>query len=250
MGKIRLQPSERRIWFKNMSANFVGAFLGIILTFGTTAIIDMSNRREMARKAQISAIAHIDRDLQEMDFQFDNLRKTDTIYRTVLSYYPDRLDKIPSDTLVMFCNSIFQPIFWIGNSSAEKILTGDIEMWESFDDLNLLYDINSCFASKNIALKLYNDLSDYHAEVYKDLGTTLVYEQQSFIELARIYLSSPEARNFMSLHSSYANRLTRLADIIRKQNNDIKLKAGITDEQLHELFPDIYGRQPQACNQQ
>lgn len=57
------RPFIDKSWWNNMSANFAGAFLGIVVTFGTTAVIDMHARKSMARRAELIAIAHIDNDI-------------------------------------------------------------------------------------------------------------------------------------------------------------------------------------------
>ena len=44
------RPFIDKSWWNNMSANFAGAFLGIVVTFGTTAVIDMHARKSMARR--------------------------------------------------------------------------------------------------------------------------------------------------------------------------------------------------------
>ena len=77
-----------------MSANFAGAFLGIVVTFGTTAVIDMHARKSMARRAELIAIAHIDNDIMQLEAICEEMQETDSLYRFVYERHPDRLAEI------------------------------------------------------------------------------------------------------------------------------------------------------------
>ena len=82
-----------------MSANFAGAFLGIVVTFGTTAVIDMHARKSMARRAELIAIAHIDNDIMQLEAICEEMQETDSLYRFVYERHPDRLAEISRDTI-------------------------------------------------------------------------------------------------------------------------------------------------------
>lgn len=77
------RPFIDKSWWNNMSANFAGAFLGIVVTFGTTAVIDMHARKSMARRAELIAIAHIDNDIMQLEAICEEMQETDSLYRFV-----------------------------------------------------------------------------------------------------------------------------------------------------------------------
>ena len=89
-----------------MSANFAGAFLGIVVTFGTTAVIDMHARKSMARRAELIAIAHIDNDIMQLEAICEEMQETDSLYRFVYERHPDRLAEISRDTIDLLLPSL------------------------------------------------------------------------------------------------------------------------------------------------
>ena len=105
-----------------MSANFAGAFLGIVVTFGTTAVIDMHARKSMARRAELIAIAHIDNDIMQLEAICEEMQETDSLYRFVYERHPDRLAEISRDTIDLLLSSMMLPQLLLSNQSAEKVL--------------------------------------------------------------------------------------------------------------------------------
>lgn len=223
-----------------MSANFVGAFLGIIITFGTTALINNHSRHATANRATLIAIARMERDITEMEYQFDKMQYTNGIFRYVLERYPDRFDAISADTLAMFCDCIIQPHIFVSKHSYSNILDDDSNLWNNFDDLELLYSLNDCNSIANTLLELYGDISDYHTESYKRLFETVDITASTPDEIVRTYIKMPATRNFMEIYNSYAALMPQLTAMLRVINDQNKQRAGITDEELRELFPDLY----------
>ena len=147
-----------------MSANFAGAFLGIVVTFGTTAVIDMHARKSMARRAELIAIAHIDNDIMQLEAICEEMQETDSLYRFVYERHPDRLAEISRDTIDLLLSSMMLPQLLLSNQSAEKAFSNSMETWHDFNDLNLLYSINTCFSLKNTISDLYETVAAYHTE--------------------------------------------------------------------------------------
>lgn len=232
---------KNKSWWNNMSANFVGAFLGIVVTFGTTAVIDRHSRKEMARRSELIAIAHLDNDIMELEEKFADMRTLDSLYTFVSDRYPDRLGEIDTDTLVRLCISMTSPHFFLGNPSAESAFSNSMETWRNFSDLNLLYSINSCFSLKNTILDFYHTVMEYHAAAFDRAFETQAFDSYSDpVEIVRTYLGNPATRNFLQIHHMYSLLLPELTGLLKEENNANKAQTGITDDELHALFPNIY----------
>ena len=201
-----------------MSANFAGAFLGIVVTFGTTAVIDMHARKSMARRAELIAIAHIDNDIMQLEAICKEMQETDSLYRFVYERHPDRLAEISRDTIDLLLSSMMLPQLLLSNQSAEKAFSNSMETWHDFNDLNLLYSINTCFSLKNTISDLYETVAAYHTEACD--STFEQFERQ-------------KKRDDKLL-------LPELTALLKEENNANKEKTGITDNELQRLFPDIY----------
>ncbi len=251
-----------------MSANFAGAFLGIVVTFGTTAVIDMHARKSMARRAELIAIAHIDNDIMQLEaiceemqetdslYRFvyerhpdrleaicEEMQETDSLYRFVYERHPDRLAEISRDTIDLLLSSMMLPQLLLSNQSAEKAFSNSMETWHDFNDLNLLYSINTCFSLKNTISDLYETVAAYHTEACD--STFEQFERQKKRDdkptaLVRVHLDNPATKAYLRIHRMHTLLLPELTALLKEENNANKEKTGITDNELQRLFPDIY----------
>lgn len=226
-----------------MSANFAGAFLGIVVTFGTTAVIDMHARKSMARRAELIAIAHIDNDIMQLEAICKEMQETDSLYRFVYERHPDRLAEISRDTIDLLLSSMMLPQLLLSNQSAEKAFSNSMETWHDFNDLNLLYSINTCFSLKNTISDLYETVAAYHTEACD--STFEQFERQKKRDdkptaLVRVHLDNPATKAYLRIHRMHTLLLPELTALLKEENNANKEKTGITDNELQRLFPDIY----------
>lgn len=228
-----------------MSANFAGAFLGIVVTFGTTAVIDMHARKSMARRAELIAIAHIDSDIMQLEAICEEMQETDSLYRFVYERHPDRLAEISRDTIDLLLSSMMLPQLLLSNRSAEKAFSNSMETWHDFNDLNLLYSINTCFSLKNTISGLYETVAAYHTAACD--STFELFERQKKtttndkpMALMRVHLDNPATKAYLRIHRMHTLLLPELTALLKEENNANKEKTGITDNELQRLFPDIY----------
>ncbi len=116
-----------------------------------------------------------------------------------------------------------------------------METWRNFSDLNLLYSINSCFSLKNTILDFYHTVTEYHAAAFDRAFETQAFDSYSDPEeIVRTYLGNPATRNFLQIHHMYSLLLPELTGLLKEENNANKAQTGITDNELHALFPNIY----------
>ena len=210
-----------------MSANFAGAFLGIVVTFGTTAVIDMHARKSMARRAELIAIAHIDNDIMQLEAICEEMQETDSLYRFVYERHPDRLAEISRDIIDLLLSSMMLPQLLLSNQSAEKAFSNSMETWHDFNDLNLLY----------------STVAAYHTEACD--STFEQFERQKKRDdkptaLVRVHLDNPATKAYLRIHRMHTLLLPELTALLKEENNANKEKTGITDNELQRLFPDIY----------
>lgn len=230
-----------KTWWDNMSANFVGAFLGIVITFGTTALIDDIARHRMAKKAALITIAQLDNEIMQMEYTVEEMRHKDSILSYVAGRYPDKIDDISADTIRMFWQYVKMPPIYLHDHSAANIFSGSIEMWKDFDDLELLNSINECFAAQNHVLEFFSDINDYQRETFNEFSSAKrTTEYDDIWELTEAYIAHPAVYDFIRTHSLYTTLLPLFVQLIKDTNQTNKQMAGVSDEELFAMFPSIY----------
>lgn len=122
--KITMKPKKTRFfftkqWWADLSTNFFGALLGIVVTFGTTGYLEYCDKKAMGRTAALMTIGDIEYSIRKLEADCETFLRYDTVFRAVLDRYPDRLDEVPADTLGLYLNSFFADKFYIVNPAAE-----------------------------------------------------------------------------------------------------------------------------------
>ena len=148
-----------------------------------------------------------------------------------------------NDTIDLLLSSMMLPQLLLSNQSAEKAFSNSMETWHDFNDLNLLYSINTCFSLKNTISDLYETVAAYHTEACD--STFEQFERQKKRDdkptaLVRVHLDNPATKAYLRIHRMHTLLLPELTALLKEENNANKEKTGITDNELQRLFPDIY----------
>ena len=117
-----------------------------------------------------------------------------------------------------------------------------METWHDFNDLNLLYSINTCFSLKNTISDLYETVAAYHTEACD--STFEQFERQKKRDdkptaLVRVHLDNPATKAYLRIHRMHTLLLPELTALLKEENNANKEKTGITDNELQRLFPSL-----------
>ena len=72
-----------REWWANLSTNFLGALLGIIVTFGTTGYLEYKEKKGLERKAVLMTVSNIEFSIDALKDAYNSLQQYDTVFTTV-----------------------------------------------------------------------------------------------------------------------------------------------------------------------
>lgn len=100
-----------RQWWADLSTNFFGALLGIVVTFGTTGYLDYRDKRSMGRKTALMTISNIEFSIRTHDRGMSGAAGPGYRFHAYPEHYPDRLEQIAEDTLYMYINGFSQAGF-------------------------------------------------------------------------------------------------------------------------------------------
>ena len=75
-----MKPKKNRFfftrqWWADLSTNFFGALLGIVVTFGTTGYLDYRDKRSMGRKTALMTISNIEFSIRIIPIGWNRLRR-------------------------------------------------------------------------------------------------------------------------------------------------------------------------------
>lgn len=238
--KITMKPKKTRFfftkqWWADLSTNFFGALLGIVVTFGTTGYLEYCDKKAMGRTAALMTIGDIEYSIRKLEADCETFLRYDTVFRAVLDRYPDRLDEVPADTLGLYLNSFFADKFYIVNPAAEGVFAHSSDIWRTLDNYALQQRIGHCFALRNMLNDSSVQLQRRQKEAAEVFFTEKFFgDRKDFLAAVRELTSLPSVRQYFALYPLDVEILMQGVRQLRAMNDRNIQDMDITREELED----------------
>lgn len=227
-------------WWTDLSTNFFGALLGIVVTFGTTGYLEHMDKKEMGRKIALMTIGDIEYSIRELEADCEIFQQYDTIFRAVSNRCPDRLDEVHPDTMILYLNSFFSETFYVVNPAAEGVFSHSSDIWRTLDNYALQQRIGYCFALRN----RLNDFSVRLKQRQIEIGTKFFSEkrfslQEDLFTVIRELTGLPAMQYYFTTYPFEVEIFVQEVRNLRALNYRNMQDMGLTPEELEdnlELF--------------
>lgn len=236
-------PKLLRVWFKE--SQFLATTLSIILTFGTTGLVEYCQRIKDRKMSAIMVLSTIENFSTTVDQLSQDMARCDSIGTWLLSLPQDSLDKIQPAEVTGILNEMLSLIdFMSHDKTAENIFGNSFETWKNMGNRNYRFieSVGESFARINAD---ENNWNQWVAEYEKTISTVLSEMQPGEHTLTKLLndnsvrqkLESFHVRkywlDYISAHNHYLNR--KNMDIIGIKDEDIK---AYTERRKLEELPD------------
>ena len=228
---------RQEFWLQTMSAS-LGTIVGIILTFGTTLLLQNCEQRRMERTTTLMVIHNLDDFCNKLSGDVDDLKTEDSLNIFVLNNL-NRLNQIPNDTLSLFLNNLMEVNVSIFDNSTENIFTTNIDTWKNIGSSEFVENAGKCFAFKRMTIDVINEIRREKLQVRDTLIAICEYcdhpvKTQS--ETVKQLFKSPITRQYIGkLHWYYISWMKGVLTILKDQNAKNKELMHMTDEELNEF---------------
>lgn len=232
--------SQRRIamtsWLKTTLSGLVGTSIGILLTFGTRAIVEEYKKEKTERLAAMMVINNINEFKEKLDKSLPELERLDTL---VCYFYnhPD-VEKASEDSAKMLIEAAGHINMNIYDHTVADVFSSNIAMWQSISKPEFISNVGKCFS----LMKAYETYDMEYSKQRFDLfcqWQKWVLEQKepiSPVQLAISYLSSTDVMQYYKNYRDFFIPMCRMAaqslDDVNKVNMNM---LGITDEDIREF---------------
>ena len=165
---------------RDVIVNFIGAFLGIIVTFGTTAYID-----QRAKQDRYEAV-------------INDLKATDSLYTRVVSCYPDHLHEISRDTLNLFVKKLSNSNYFSTGGVAHNIFKDNMAVIEEIDNFSLIYSLYGSISGIEMMHDIIDDIQSVREEIFAAFYKKKHFNQYpDAVSAVKAVLDIPEIYNFL-----------------------------------------------------
>ena len=155
-GEPTLESKKPVISFRNRvrswvrESQFVATTHSIILTFGTTALVNHCQRLKDRQLSAMMVMGNIETFSRKVEDMANSMARRDSIATWMLSLPQDSLDLIPPSEMVDLINEVIAGIdFLTHDKTAESIFSSNIETWKNMQKFQFIDNVGSCFSEMN-----------------------------------------------------------------------------------------------------
>lgn len=233
----QIVPSRK--WWSSLLVNFLGALLGIIVTFGSSSWLEYRSRQEMAYKIKLLTISDINTSIKAMEDHYKKIEHIDSIFRAVNESYPDNLNRMSKDTLNEFLTCFASPSLSIKENSVEKTFSQSFEIWKNFDDLDLQHLINGIYAIRTNFYVQYDEFYQKKAALFSrflDKGSISSYKGNAH-KGVKAMMEIPQLEYFVGGESRiYMLCMKMDLDMLKAARDHLYKRTKITEQEIDRFL--------------
>ena len=147
-------PQALRTWGRE--SQFLATTLSIILTFGTTGVVQHCQRIKDRKMSALMVMSNIEQFSRQLEERAKDMAQLDTIATWMLSLPKDSLDKIPPIEIVDLINQVVTVDLINHDKTAESIFSSSIETWKNMGYFQFIDNVGYCFSKMNAEEEYWN----------------------------------------------------------------------------------------------
>ncbi|MBQ8152921.1 MAG: hypothetical protein IJ069_04495 [Prevotella sp.] len=139
-------------WGKGFLTSILGTTISIILTFGTSALIDSKMKADTQRQTAMMVIHDIDVCVKQMEEMADEEEERNNAMQYVLANI-DRIESVSEDTLVLAMEMIidFTGIHTFFDDAKENIFKSSQDIWSNLDNMAFIDNMERFYQERKEA---------------------------------------------------------------------------------------------------
>ena len=229
--------TEKNSWVKDLLVAFAATTLSIILTFGTTGVVNRIKQKQERKLTALMVMGSIEQFARQLEILEKDTAHRDSIARWLLSIPVEDVVKY-SDSL--FINAIYETID-ISNIShdrtAETIFSSNIDTWKNMGNFKFINNVGDCFSGMNFIEEHFNSRIMDLIAVFDNIALhESDYPGSTRAEKA---LRNEDARAQMATLTNYREWLNFSIAQLRAQNRNNMRFIGISEKEVMAFTDDL-----------
>ena len=228
---------KSRAWVKDLLVAFAATTLSIIMTFGTTMVVNHTQQKKERKLTALMVMSSIEQFARDLEYIEKDTGHRDSIATWLLSIPVEVLATIDGEPLEeAFREAVNLPII-THDKTAETIFSSQIDTWKNMGNFKFVENVGKCFSEMSFIEEHFNERVEdivttsenitFHAEDYP--GNTMI-EKRLRNEQVRRQLTLPHIlRGWISFY---------IVDLRKVNRNNMRL-IGITEKEVMDFTDDL-----------
>lgn len=228
--KVEKNVRKRSSLFERLLVAFAGTTLSIILTFGTTGLINHINRNKDRRLTALMVMSSIESFARNLEDRAEEWDRMDSIATWLLRLPLDevaRLGEGPFDDAIA---EVFETPIMSHDKTAETIFSSNIDTWKNMGNFQFIDNVGACFSYMNfIEAELNDEAIEYADKPVQVVNNSSAYPGRTITEKL---LRDEQIRRQLQRPNSIKAWLAYCADYIRQMNRSNMKLIDIPEEEV------------------
>ena len=220
-------------WLKDLLVAFAGTTLSIILTFGTSALVDHINRNKDRKLTALMVLSSIESSVRSLEESDAIMARKDTLAHWLLSIPLSDVRKLDPDVLMPAISELMVSYSISTDKTIENIFSSNTDIWKNVGNFQFIDNVGKCYSSLRVI------------EVdWKEQMQSITGEFEQIIEHPEKYpgktlpekiLSNSQVRAQLEAVRLRREWLNYITHALRETNRSNMALIGITEQEVMEF---------------
>ena len=234
-------------WVKDLLVAFAATTLSIILTFGTSLVVNRINQKNERKLTALMVMSSIEQFARDIDDLGPSLAHKDSVATWLVSISPKDVARLGDELLMGAYSDVINLPVISHDKTAEKIFSGNIDTWKNMGNFQFIDNVGQCFSSIDMIEEFYNGRVESTTALNDDVYSHPdKYPGNSWIEKL---LGNRELISKLKNIHTLRGWLSYVAAYIRQENRKNMSLIGISEAEIME-FTDNLGSADQFDEQE
>ena len=219
-----------RNWWKDFVVAILATTVSIVLTFGTSKLIERNNQKKERKLTALMVMSSIESFARSIDETTEIWDRLDSVAVWLLRLPIEEVERLGEEPFEDAVNEVFQAPIIRHDQTAETIFSSNIDTWKNMGNFQFVDNVGACFSQMNWIEGKNNQYSveytDHQARIFNNFSD---YPGKTFTEKL---LRDELARRQLQMPNSYKAWLAYCSDNLRRMNRKNMKLIGIPEEEV------------------
>ena len=219
-----------RNWWKDFVVAILATTVSIVLTFGTSKLVERNNQKKERRLTALMVMSSIESFARSIDESAAVWDRLDSVAVWLLRMPIEEVERLGEEPFEDAVNEVFQAPIIRHDKTAETIFSSNIDTWKNMGNFQFVDNVGACFSLMNwIEEKINNDAVGYTEHQARIFNNFSDYPGKNFTEKL---LRDEPSRKQLQMPNSFKAWLAYCSDNLRRMNRKNMKLIGISEKEV------------------
>ena len=220
-----------RNWWKDFVVAILATTVSIVLTFGTSKLVERNNQKKERRLTALMVMSSIESFARNIDETVEIWDRLDSVAVWLLRMPIEEVERLGGEEpFISAVNEVFEAPVMRHDQTAETIFSSNIDTWKNMGNFQFVDNVGECFSQMNGIEETINqeavEYTGHQARIFNNFSD---YPGKNFTEKL---LRDELARNQLQMPNAFKAWLAYGSEILRRMNRKNMKLIGIPEEEV------------------